>query len=146
MFNKKAIEPVVATVLLIVITIAIVGVVVAFLIPYITSLTDKQTACQGVSLSIDETGTFTNSSGAYVMVELLSKGDYNISRIVAQATALGQTKTNQADDIKNIGEARTIFVNAPNAIKVGAIPYIEYKNKEYACENSKVELLSVPSR
>ena len=84
--NKKGIEPVIATVLLIVITIALVGIVVAFLVPYIQSIMDKQTACKDVTLEIDTSGSCTNASGSEVMVDV-GLGDFNLSKILVQVTS-----------------------------------------------------------
>lgn len=146
--SKKGIEPVIATVLLIVITIAVVGVVVAFLYPYIKGMLDKETACNGVKLEIDSgTGnTFTNPTATWVMVSYTS-GKINQTRVVVQATGQGTTLSNSnPSNIIKINEARTFMVDISNAMKVGAVPYITYNGKEYMCENGKAELTSVPTR
>ncbi len=144
--SKKGIEPVIATVLLIVITIAVIGIVAAFLYPYIRGMLDKETACRDVKVEIDASGTFTNGTASYIMVSYGS-GSINQTRVVVQASSQGSTKSS-ADPLNtlNINEAYTFTVSVPNAIKVGAIPYVMYNGKEYMCENGKAELTNIPSR
>ncbi|MCX6741933.1 MAG: hypothetical protein NTX24_02025 [Candidatus Pacearchaeota archaeon] len=145
--NKKGIEPVIATVLLIVITIAVVGVVVAFVVPYIQGIMDKQTACNGVALRIDETGTCTNSSTAYtqVMVEV-TLNEFNLSKITTYVLSGGNTMPNVSvgSRLPENGGARTYTVVFGNATKVWAIPAVNYKSKEFTCDNSRIELTPVP--
>ena len=143
--NKKGIEPVIATVLLIVITIAVVGVLVAFLYPYIRGMTDKETACRDVRLEIESTGTCTNYTDTWVMVSY-SSGNVNLSKVIVQATSGGAISplTMPNADIPKIGGAQTSHVtNAGNATKVGAIPYVMYNGKEYMCDGGKAELTTV---
>jgi flagellin-like protein len=144
--TKRGIEPVIATVLLIVITIAVIGVLVAFLYPYIRGMTEKETACRDIKLEIDSSGTYTTNSLTYVMVGYTS-GSANQTRVVVQATGQGSTVSNATVSNKlNISEAMTYTVNMPNAIKVGAVPYVVYNGKEYMCDNGKAELTSVPKK
>jgi flagellin-like protein len=146
MKSKKGIEPVIATVLLIVITIAVVGVLVAFLYPYIKGMMDKETACANLRVEIDQTGTFTNDSGTWVMVGY-STGNANQTRVVVTATGIGETKSNSAaSNMLGINEAKTFKVDVKNATKVGAIPYTAYNGKEYMCDGGKAELTIISMR
>lgn len=144
--SKKGIEPVIATVLLIVITIAIVGLVVAFVVPYIQGIMDKQSACSSVKLEIDTSGTCTNNTATKVMVGV-GLGDFNMSKILVQVTSAGKTnavpKIKGTDPFPAQGGAETYVIANGNATKVGAVPYVVYNKKEYVCDNGKAELSSV---
>ncbi len=143
MKTKRGIEPVIATVLLIVITIAVVGVLVAFLYPYINGMTEKETACRNVRLEIDSSGTCTNYTTSWIMVSYVT-GTNDKTRISVQATAQGATKSNDVqDNLLKISEADTYMIKVGNATKVGAVPYVMYNGKEYMCDGGKVELISI---
>jgi flagellin-like protein len=141
--SKRGIEPVIATVLLIVITIAVIGVLVAFLYPYIKGMTEKETACRDVRLEIDSTGTCTNGTGTWVMVSY-SSGNIALTKAIVQVTTGGSTSAYPMLRIPGVGGAETYFTSvSKNAAKVGAIPYVEYNGKEYMCDGGKAELTSV---
>jgi flagellin-like protein len=142
--NKKGIEPVIATVLLIVVTIAVAGLVVVFIFGFINPRLDQQRACGDVRLDIDLSGTCTNGTVTCVMVSYAS-GNINLSKIKIQATSAGRTDTKQfTTDLPDIGGARTYGIKVNNSLKVGAIPYAMYGNNEFSCDIGKAELTQVP--
>lgn len=146
-YSKRGIEPVIATVLLIVVTLAVVGLVVAFLYPYIQGMMDKQTACNSVSLKIDEQGTCTGTGITKVMVEV-TLNDYSLSKMTTYYLTNGETKTNTTTNsalLPENGGAMTYTYGIGSATKVWAIPTMKYKGKDFMCDNAKAELTPVPS-
>jgi len=143
--NKKGIEPVIATVLLIVVTLAVVGLVIGFLYPYIQNMIDKQTACNGVALKISPEGTCTSPTMTKVMVEAVLN-DNNVSKMTTYFLSEGETKTNITTKIEQLpenGGARTYTYQKGNIEKVWAIPTVKFKGKDFSCDNAKAELTPV---
>jgi flagellin-like protein len=145
--NKRGIEPVIATVLLIVVTLAVVGLVIGFLYPYIQNMIDKQTACNGVALRISSEGTCTNKTtdGTKVMVEAVLN-DNNISKMTTYFLFGGETRTTITTNFNQLpenGGARTYTSPVGNVEKVWAIPTIKFKGKDFSCDNAKAELTPV---
>ncbi len=142
---KRGIEPVIATVLLIVVTLAVVGLVIGFLYPYIQNMIDKQTACNGVALKISSEGTCTGTSNTNVMVEAVLN-DNNISKMTTYFLKEGETRTNITTNINQLpdnGGARTYTYGVGNVEKVWAIPTMKFKGKDFSCDNAKAELTPV---
>ncbi len=145
--NKRGIEPVIATVLLIVVTLAVVGLVMGFLYPYIQNMIDKQTACNGVALRISSEGTCTGGpDGTKVMVEAILN-DNNLSKMTTYFLFGGETRTNISTSLNLLpenGGARTYkYATQEKVEKVWAIPTIKFKGKDFSCDNAKAELTPV---
>jgi hypothetical protein len=108
---------------------------------------DKQTACQGVQLQIDNSGTCTNASETNIMVSFGADGAA-LSKVTVQLSKGGVISAWENTTVPGHNEAITYsFASTSTAEvnKVGVIPYVKYKLVEYACENGKAELVPVPS-
>lgn len=91
MINKKAISPVVATVLLIVITVVAVLFISSVIIPMIKSMTKKGIGCYEVmsKILIDRTGyTCSNDSGTYLTI---MRKDDKIEQIAVKISTRAET-------------------------------------------------------
>ncbi|MEM4152794.1 MAG: hypothetical protein QXK80_01605 [Candidatus Pacearchaeota archaeon] len=94
MKNKKAIEPVVATVLLIVITIAAVALIIAFVVPFIQQQLGASGVCyKAQGIQIDSEATCHNETHLILKVVWNGNEALNLTKIRLSASTATETKT-----------------------------------------------------
>ena len=139
MQNKKALSALVATILLVLITVAVVGLIWGAIIPMISSGMEEATAkqqCLSTGISIQLTGT-VHAGGLTVNIE---RGDStaNVSRVMVQAiSATGASQTFQCPRVPGVFEnvmcQNTSAITLPDIAEVDALAYVQVKTKEYPC-------------
>ena len=106
-FNKKAIEPVIATVLLIVITIAAVAVVIAFVVPFIREQTSGAEVCFKARLEITRAVLDSNagSDGGGELNVSIARGseEFELDKIILQFKT--STETIVKEETRNLPNA-----------------------------------------
>jgi len=144
--NKKAISALIATVLLILITIAGVAIIAGAVIPMITKITQSGQACTSARLNIDTSAGFTclNSTGVNVNI-VRGPEDFDLAAI--QLIILDDTGTTKeivmSDASKfpgiNGGRVYTILKSGNwtgNATEVRVAPIVKVGNTKTTCDIS----------
>jgi len=139
--NKKAISALVATVLLVLITVAVVGLIWGAIIPMIKTGMEEATArqeCLKTAMSIKLEGTsYSNAAGLKVNIER-GESTANISKILIKA--IGPAGDSQTFDYTIIPSvfgsmiyANKSAINLSGVSKVDALVYVKVGTKEYPC-------------
>jgi len=145
--NKKAISTLVATVLLVLITIAAVGIIWGAIMPIIRSNLETSQACSAAGVSIDTSLGYTYQTGNDVKI--------NVVKDVSSATELkgillevmksdGTSATNKSADVPTSSEPRKIYTISlkagENATRVGVAAIIALGNLNYTCPMTETDL------
>ncbi len=145
--NKRGIEPVVATVLLIVITIAAVALIIAFVVPFVQKQLGTADLCYKANgIQLDPAATCynpaTSTAQANVTLKIVWSGNeaLNLTKVrvsVSNATETQSILVEKGDLPSNPGEERTI-VRTPiiaNATTVSIAPVLKpATGNEITCE------------
>ena len=101
MRNKKAIEPVIGTVLLIAVTIVVVALVVAFVVPFVQKGTTEADACLDARLIIDDTTCYNSSANSGTLKLYVSRPavDFNMNSYIISIVSATGTKTDTGNKI-----------------------------------------------
>ncbi len=138
--NRKAISSLIATVLMILITIAIVGIVVAAVMPMFRGTVDKAALCKDAELSVNKDYTVFNETSAILSITL-SRGakEVQINRVqiklrdgagrsaISEQTGIPVVNGDQSYDISN----NTLGIGKP--VAVGLAPIVLTGKTEYVC-------------
>ncbi len=115
MKNKKGIEPVIATVLLIVITIAAVALIIAFVVPFVQKQLGTADVCfKANGIQLDPGATCYNTTDLTLKMVWNGNEDINLTKIRISVSDATTTKTKElsGDDIpNNPGEESTTTLN-----------------------------------
>jgi FlaG/FlaF family flagellin (archaellin) len=141
MQNKKALSALVATVLLVLITVAVIGLIWGAIIPMITTGMEEATAKQeclktGVSIKLEGTG-FTPAAGLSINIGR-EESTANISKILVKA--IGPASDSQTFTYTTIPPVFGSLIYKNNSAitlsgvsKVDALAYVKVGTKEYPC-------------
>ena len=143
--NKKAISTIVATVLIILITVAAVAILWIAVMPMIKdNLAGATGGCNDARLDLqivkDEGKTCSNGTGTYVQVSRGAKGTYNLTSVQVIAIKDGTTLLSNSTTIfPGINEERVYILNetSANATKVKIAAIIKETSKNQTCEASQ---------
>lgn len=131
--NKRGIEPVIATVLLIVITIAAVALIIAFVVPFVQRQLGTADLClKAQGIQIDSTATcYTTTPGnqnVTVKIDWSGQGEkFTLKGIRISISNATKTYTPTWTDIPaNPGESRTVVfqLQPPLGGGGGGVPYL----------------------
>ena len=138
--NKKALSALVATVLLVLITVAVVGLIWGAIVPMIKQGTEEASGkaeCLKTEIKIV---TATYADGLKVNIERGSESIANITKILIKATdSAGTTQTWAYSNVPSIF-GNIIYQNqtaVPNKIvKVDAVPVLRVGTTDYPCAST----------
>ena len=146
MQNKKGIEPVIATVLLIVITIAAVALIIAFVVPFVQNQLATADLCYKANgIQLDPSATCYNPTNGNLTLKIVWSGNeaLNLTKIRVSISNPTTTKTLVLDvnNIpKNPGEEQTTVIpatvhNVVNVTTVSIAPVLKpAKGNEITCD------------
>lgn len=148
MVNKKGIEPVIATVLLIVITIAAVALIIAFVVPFVQQQLATADLCYKANgIQLDSTATCYN--GTNVTLKLVWSGNEALNLTRIRLSISNATKTNsfvlegKENVPENPGEERTVTQDSGliNPTTVSIAPVLKpAKGNEITCDIRSIPL------
>ncbi len=135
--NKRGIEPVVATVLLIVITIALVALVVSFVVPWLQTQIKTTDMCYSTKLEIKE--LCYNVSDSRVSIRIARGADsVDITKITIGISNATGTKTDSKIDVPKQLEENVYSVpviGTPTSAKIAAT--VKSGTTEISCDYSQ---------
>jgi predicted PurR-regulated permease PerM len=135
MQNKKAISDLIATVLMVLVTIGVLGLIVAAVYPMIQKGITESSAkkeCLNVALSIKEATLSANT--LTVNVER-GESQVNLSKVlIKMVDNTGASKTFECTTVPSIfSNVLCTQANAENVTEVDALPFIKVGESEIAC-------------
>jgi flagellin-like protein len=146
MNNKKGVSAVVATVLIIMITVAAVGIIWAAIIPMVRDNLNKGTACNDamsdISLVTDGGYTCVNQTSGNVSLQIKKASNTKVTLVAIQALVFvgGNSQTFEVrSGLPQSNEYKTIFVGntsygTQNATKVKIAPVVTIGRTEETCD------------
>jgi FlaG/FlaF family flagellin (archaellin) len=148
--DKKALSALVATVLLVLITVAVVGLIWGSIIPMIKQGMEEasgKSECLKTEISIKAEGTSYSASGLKVNIERGSESTANITKILIKATdSAGATQTWAYTNVPSIFgniiyQNQTAIPNTTKIVKVDAVPVIKVGTTDYPCASTGAFIL-----
>lgn len=124
--NRKAISSLVATVLLVLITIAAVGIIWGAIMPMIKSNLETSQKCNSADLTINTEGGYTYASGndAFIQVSRGPSGSINVVGLqlkVVDATGNSVLQTNSTPNANSDKVYKITASGTPKRVGVAAI-------------------------
>jgi len=150
MNNKKGISAIVATVLIILITVAAITIIWAAIIPMISNQLESGTVCldavSGVQLK-DEGYTCVNSDGIVTLQISRTAKDFDLNAIQILISVDGDTNTETRDfaDEEFVSNGAIVINTStgyPGATKVQIAPVVGVGNTEEQCDISATKTLT----
>jgi len=147
--NKKAVSAVVATVLIIMITVASVGIVWAVIIPMVRDNLGSSIVCNDADVSIGTSQGYTcyDSTQKVVSVQVVKgANDVSVSSVRIFASSSGSSFSYSTDFNFEKGSSKTFYLNVSNLASVDQVslaPILTDGKKEREC--TKVVLNTIPS-
>ena len=144
MQNKKAISALVATVLLVLITVAVVGLIWGAVIPMINTGMEESTAKQeclktGITINLEGTGLSGTPPAQTVTVNVgREDSTANVSKVLVKATnATGISQTFQCTTVPQVfGNSLCAATTTISGIsKVDVLAYVRVGTKDYPCSS-----------
>lgn len=145
MQNKKGIEPVIATVLLIVITIAAVALIIAFVVPFVQNQLATADLCYKANgIQLDSSATCYNATSGNLTLKIVWNGNEVLNLTTIRVSVSNATTTNTLTSVinlpKNPGEEQTTVVSlidhkVINVTTVSIAPVLKpAKGTEITCD------------
>lgn len=151
--NKRGISAIVATVLIILITVAAVTIIWAAIIPLVSNQLERGTVCLDATSQVtlpDKGYSCTNDTGSWVQVKLgskdvnigdfqlvLSKGGSSSTYEVISSTVVTLTNGSGVSSVPGVNEEVVYIVTdtgAINASSVSIAPIVTIGNKDEICD------------
>lgn len=160
--NKKAVSAVVATVLIIMITVAAVGIIWAAIIPMVRDSLNKGTICNDalsdISLVADKGYTCINASNGNLSLQIKKGPNSKVELVAIQALVFVggdsysvRVEKNNSDSTKNVSGTlpgnnveRTVYIwgtDYRNATAVKIAPIVTVGKTEETCEATQEVIL-----
>jgi len=145
--TRKAISTLIATVLLVLITLAAVGIVVGAVMPLIQGTIDKGRLCSEAGITVNKDYTYYNATST-VLSLVLAKGPNQVAinkiqikvRDITGASKLIENSTVPAINSEGVYRINMSANGLGQPIAVGIAPVIKQGNSEFACEVVEVSL------
>ncbi|MGB9707966.1 MAG: archaellin/type IV pilin N-terminal domain-containing protein [Candidatus Pacearchaeota archaeon] len=141
--NKRGIEPVVATVLLIVITIAAVALIIAFVVPFVQKQLGTADLCYKANgIQLDSAATCYNQTTQNVTLKIVWGGNEALNLTKVRVSVSNATKTNSLEISReelpqNPGEESTVTktFDVTNPTTISIAPVLKpVRGNEITCE------------
>ena len=143
MKNKRAISDLVATVLLVLIVIAAVGIIWGAIMPIIRSNLENSQKCSNAELSINTQSGYTYASGGTVFIQVSRGASTGVNILGMQLKAIDSSGNSNITTVTNVPSPngdQTYNISLANAKRVGVAAIIQNGNLNYTCSMTESDL------
>jgi len=144
MINRKGISALIATVLLVLITIAAVGIIWGAIMPLIKSNLETSQKCNNAELTVSLDSGYTYASGNDAFIQIARGASTGINIIAIQVKVIDNTgnsviQTNSS--VPGVNSDKVYKITATGIPKkVGVAPVIGIGNLNYTCPMKEYDL------
>ncbi len=144
--NKKAVSEIVATVLIILLTVASIGILIGVVVPMVKKGLDSGSTCfdatSSISVITEKGYTCINRTGKTVKVHIgRGSKDFELADLRISVYAAGNSKTINGTKLPNAGETKVIIIDVDDefasANEVGVAPIVRIGETTQSCDEAQ---------